>query len=215
MAITRSSLSRVWGERSSQYDRAQDELVRVLREVIADLSSNYKVRPVPFIDGERKSFDSFFDKAIRYEGEGRVSKSSDCFDRIKDIARARVICQTLEDVERIKRLLENNAAMAVTGEAQIYEGSERGYRGVHLEVQVNVTVDGVPVATTCEVQLQTAVQFAWALFTHKDFYKGGEVPPYVRELMEELSDLLHVADEVAGTLIRAVEESPAEEPVAS
>jgi len=186
----------------------------VLREVIADLSSNYKVRPVPFIDGERKTFGSFLDKAIRYEEEGRVSKSSECFEQIKDIARARVICQTLEDVARIKRMLEDNEAMAVTGEAQIYEGSERGYRGVHLEVQVNAIVDGQPVATTCEVQLQTAVQFAWALFTHRDFYKGGEVPPYVRELMEELSDLLHVADEVAGTLIRAVEESPVEATIA-
>ena len=208
MAVTKSALSRGWREKDSQYGRAQAELVRVLREVIADLSTEYKVRPVPFIDGRQKTFESFYVKSHRYELEGRVSRVSECFREIKDIARARVICQTLMDVERLKRLLEDNEAMNVVGEAQIYDGAERGYRGVHLEVQVNANVGGVPVATTCEVQLQTAVQFAWALFTHKDFYKGGEVPDHVKELMEELSDLLHVADKVAGTLIKTIEDAP-------
>ena len=131
---------------------------------------------------------------------------ADCFDEIKDIARTRVICQTLMDVGRIRQLLEQNEAMNVVDEAQVHDGEERGYRGVHLEVEVNATVDGKPVATTCEVQIQTAVQFAWSLFTHKDFYKGENVPDYVEELMAELSDLLNVADQVAGTLIKAVEE---------
>jgi ppGpp synthetase/RelA/SpoT-type nucleotidyltranferase len=176
--------------------------------VITDLGSEYKVRPVPFIDGHRKTFASFYLKACRYEAEHRVTNVSECFQEIKDIARARVICQTLADGSRIKQLLEENNAMNVVGEAQIHDGAERGYRGIHLEVEVNATVGGSPVATTCEVQIQTAVQFAWSLFTHKDFYKGGEVPDYVRELMAELSDLLHVADRVAGTLIKAVEQSP-------
>lgn len=208
MGVTKSALSRGWKEKLSQYERAQVELLKVLGDVITDLSSEYKVRPVPFIDGRQKTFDSFYLKACRYELEHRVANVSECFQEIKDIARARVICQTLTDVEQIKQLLEENDAMNVVGEAQIHDGADRGYRGIHLEVEVNATVGGSPVATTCEVQIQTAVQFAWSLFTHKDFYKGGEVPEYVQELMAELSDLLHVADRVAGTLIKAVEQSP-------
>jgi ppGpp synthetase/RelA/SpoT-type nucleotidyltranferase len=206
MALTKAALSRGWKERRQQYDRAQTELIRVLEEVISDLGSEYQVRPVPFIGGKRKTFDSFYGKACRYQEEKRVGNAADCFSEIKDIARARVICQTLTDVGRVKQLLEQNEAMNVVGEPQVHEGGERGYRGVHLEVEVNATVSGKPVATTCEVQIQTAVQFAWALFTHKDFYKGGEVPDYVGELMAELSDLLHVADRVAGTLIKTVEQ---------
>ena len=207
MGVTKAALSRGWNERAAQYERAQFELLRVLGDVITDLGSAYKVRPVPFIDGRQKTFDSFYVKACRYEGERRVANVGDCFREIKDIARARVICQTLTDVGQVQRLLEENDAMNVVSDAQVYEGDERGYRGTHLEVEVNATVGGSPVATTCEVQIQTAVQFAWSLFTHKDFYKGGEVPEYVSELMAELSDLLYVADRVAGTLIKAVEAS--------
>jgi ppGpp synthetase/RelA/SpoT-type nucleotidyltranferase len=173
--------------------------------VIEDLGSSYEVRPVPFIAGKRKEFDSFYKKACGYREKDRVTSADDCFHEIRDIARARVICQTLEDANGIRRLLEENEALIVRGDAQIHEGDERGYRGVHLDVEVNATVGGAPVATMCEVQIQTALQFAWSLYTHKDFYKGGYVPPYVRELMAELSDLLHVADKVAGTLIKAVE----------
>lgn len=211
MGVTKSALSRGWKERSQQYERAQVELVRVLDDVISDLSSEYHVRPVPFIDGKQKTFESFYGKACRYENEKRVSSASDCFSEIRDIARARIICQTLTDVDQIKQLLERNEAMNVTGEAQVHQGRERGYRGVHLEAEVNATVGGKPVATTCEVQIQTAVQFAWSLFTHKDFYKGGDVPDYVRELMAELSDLLHIADRVAGTLIKTVEQRSLED----
>jgi ppGpp synthetase/RelA/SpoT-type nucleotidyltranferase len=211
MTVTKSALSRLWKERLQQYERAQVELVRVLEDVIADLGSEYEVRPVPFIDGKQKTFQSFYGKACRYEEEKRVSNASECFSEIKDIARARIICQTLLDVDQIKQLLEQNEAMDVVGEAQVHKGGERGYRGVHMEVEVDATVGGKPVATICEVQIQTAVQFAWSLFTHKDFYKGGEVPHHVQELMAELSDLLHVADRVAGTLIKAVEQLSLEE----
>jgi|SRR5690348_5426862 len=206
MGVTKSALSRGWKERTQQYERAQVELVRVLGDVIADLSSEYHVRPVPFIDGKQKTFESFYGKARRYEEEKRVSNTVDCFSEIKDIARARIICQTLTDVDQIRQLLEQNEAIDVAGEAQVHKGGERGYRGVHLEVEVNATVGGKPVATSCEVQIQTAVQFAWSLFTHKDFYKGEDVPDYVRELMAELSNLLHVADRVASTLIKTVEQ---------
>ncbi len=206
MTVTKSALKRGWNDRVQQYERAQIELIRVLGDVISDLSTDYHVRPVPFIGGKRKTFESFYGKACRYEDEGRVGNANECFAEIKDIARARIICQTLTDVGRIKQLLEQNEAMAVLGEAQIHDGRERGYRGVHLEVEVNATVAGRPLATACEVQIQTAVQFAWALFTHKDFYKGEEVPDHVRELMAELSDLLNVADRVASTLIKTVEQ---------
>jgi hypothetical protein len=54
VTVTKSALRRVWNGRVGQYDRAQSELLRVVSEVIADLSPQYDVRPVPFIDGSRK-----------------------------------------------------------------------------------------------------------------------------------------------------------------
>ena len=206
MTVTKSALRRAWNGRVGRYDRAQNELLRVVSEVIADLSPQYDVRPVPFIDGSRKGFESFYEKACRYEREGRVEDAGDCFREIKDIARVRIICQTLPDSKQIERLLEENDAIHVVGPIQRHTGAERGYRGVHIEVDVDALDGGKLVATTCEIQIHTAVQFAWSLYTHKDFYKGGDVTPVVGELMAELSDLLNVADNVAGTLIRAVEE---------
>lgn len=207
MALTKSSLKKKWNEEEARYERAQEELGRVVQDAIDDLSADYQVRPVPFIGGDLKDFESFYLKACRYRDAGRATTAPECFKEIKDIARVRVICQTLDDAERIRRLLEDNDDLLVVREAEVHEGDERGYRGIHLEVEVDARVGAARLATSCEIQIQTALQFAWGLYTHKEIYKGAEVPDVVRELMIQLSDLLNVADRVAGTLIDEVEAS--------
>jgi ppGpp synthetase/RelA/SpoT-type nucleotidyltranferase len=165
------------------------------------------LRPVASVTGEMKTFKSFADKALRYQDEGRADTTAACFAEIGDIVRARVTCQTLSDVERLRTLLGENQAILVGG-AKIFDFKDRtstGYRALHLNAHVEVPEGNHRVAVPCEVQIHTSLQYAWGLYTHKDFYKGDDVPGLVRELMIQLSDLLHVADHVADELIREVE----------
>jgi ppGpp synthetase/RelA/SpoT-type nucleotidyltranferase len=187
--------------------------MRVLQVTVDDLGDSYSVRPIPLIQGNVKEFDSFFKKAKRFEDEGRVKNTDDCFKEIRDVARGRIICQTLEDCQRLQSMLADNTDIFYGGEMSVetHEPSETGYRAVHLAIDVGVMVNGKELATPCEVQILTALQFAWNLYTHKDFYKGARVPPVVADLMRELSDLLHVADRLADRLIKEVELTAADD----
>lgn len=206
MGIEEVKLRQIWDARERRHRRAQEELLRIVTQAIEDLSVRHKLRPVASVEGESKKWASFRDKARRYEADGRVSCADDCYDVIKDIVRARVTCQTLSDVKRMQALLDESPAFLPDQRAwEVKDRTETGYRAVHVNATVDVTEGTGTVAVQCELQIQTALQLAWGMYTHKDFYKGAELPVVVREIMIQLSDLLSVADHVADELIREVE----------
>jgi len=210
MALSRRALAERYEDQSRRYARAQEALLRALRQAVDDLGHDYQLRAVPIIDGRVKEVESFVRKAKRFESERRVSSVAECFTEIRDIVRGRIVCQTLEDCERVQRLLDDNPTLIVDsiGPVEEHQPSATGYRATHLEARVNTVVDGRERPVLCEVQIMTALQFAWSLYTHKDVYKGKDVPPLVADLMRELSDLLNVADRLADRLIREFERPP-------
>jgi ppGpp synthetase/RelA/SpoT-type nucleotidyltranferase len=214
MPISQRTVHRRYRQQLPRFERARYNLVSIIESVLDDLGPANDIHPVPLVESSIKEFSAFWDKAQRFEQEQRVARAEDCFTEIHDLARARVICQTVADAERIGRLmlerdniLFTNTCMEVHTPTQSTTSS--GYRAIHLDMEIDAPVDGRPVATPCELQIVTALQYAWGLYTHKDFYKGERVPPLVGELMRELSDLLNVADKFAGHLIREVESQAA------
>lgn len=210
MALSRAALRRRYNSERPRYDRARKNLVAVVESVLEDLAPTRGIRPVPLVESSVKEFDSFYDKACAFERKARVASTGDCFEKIRDLARARIICQTVEDAERISRLLSEQdrvffRGMEIETHAPVPGGESTGYRAIHLDLEIDVQVGTRQLATPCELQVVTALQYAWGLYTHKDFYKGEGVPLLVGTMMRELSDLLHVADRFASHLIEEVE----------
>jgi ppGpp synthetase/RelA/SpoT-type nucleotidyltranferase len=212
MAIHKAAIGRRYKQELKRYERAQDALMSILQNTVDDLGAKYSLRPVPMIQGEVKKLDSFFDKALRLEQDDRVACTQDCFNEIGDVSRGRIICQTLADCERVVRLLEDNKSLFVDRriDVEMHAPSPTGYRAIHLDASVDAWVDGRDVATPCEIQIMTALQYAWGLYTHGDVYKGDDVPELVADLMRELSNLLHVADKLADRLIDELDQAPAD-----
>jgi ppGpp synthetase/RelA/SpoT-type nucleotidyltranferase len=210
MSLKRETLRRRYNDECPRFERTQAKLLEIVRSVLEDLGPQRGVRPDPLLESNMKEFSSFWIKAQRLESEGRVSSASDCFGEIHDFARARIICQTVADAERISRLMvEQENVLFTNAKVQVHAPAlgarSTGYRAIHLDLELDAPVKGELVATPCELQVVTALQYAWGLYTHKDFYKSDRVPPLVGDLMRELSDLLSVADQVASHLIREVE----------
>lgn len=206
MALSKSALHRRYNKDLERYKRANDDLKRLVERLLTDLSDRYRVRPTT-VFGEMKKFDDFYEKALDKESKGEVTTNAECFEKIRDIARARVVCQTLEDCNRLHQLLLDNQDVFVNEvETELWAPSVTGYRAIHLSVEVDVNVGGDAFAVPCELQILSALQNCWTLYTHEDFYKGADVGPLVDDLMRELSDLLYVADKVADRLIREVEQ---------
>lgn len=187
-----------------KYERANEHLKQLLNNLLDDLSGEYQVR-AGFVTGSPKSLDALFDKACREKYAFETPQ--ECFAQIGDIARARVVCYTIEDCYRILDLLQKQDMIYVdlaTIDDKILTPTETGYRAIHLQVGVNIQVSGITMAVPCELQVRSTLQEAWGFFTHEDVYKGGESPPLVRELMRELSDLLNYADRQAVILRREI-----------
>lgn len=210
MALSRRSLKTRYEDEYQRYERARDKLVKTVESALEDLASAHGIRPIARLESSVKEFDSFYEKAQDLERDGHIKSVNDCFVQIRDLARARIICQTVDDAERITRMLrELDEVFFYDTKAQTHAPApETGYRAIHLNLEIDAQVGKRVLATPCELQVVTALQYAWGLYTHSDFYKGKEVPPLVATLMRELSDLLNVADRFAGHLIDQVEKAP-------
>jgi putative GTP pyrophosphokinase len=198
--LSKATARKVYDAEFDKHERATEELKSRLNMLLKDLSAQYAVREGVQISGEPKGFDSFY-KKIK---ERKVTKANDCLLVVKDLARARVVVQTLPDVYKLKDLLERQKTLVPYWDSlqdYIDAPQERGYRSLHLDVGVEIPVDGEPQTVLCELQIRTIIQDAWGAFSHKDFYKGAEIPPVIEEQMVELSNLLAVVDRMASSLI--------------
>lgn len=211
MGLEAGELRTAFDEKESQYKRANGQLKDLLNALLDDLSQRYGVRAGLLVLGEPKSFESFYKKATeKYD----CQSVDEAFEKVRDLARVRVICHTLDDCFALVDLLREQEVVYVDEssiEMWIEEPSETGYRAIHLEVSVDVPVGTKKIATPCEVQIRTALQEAWGHYTHADFYKGVVVPELVRNLMRELSDLLYYTDRHAGLLINEIARARSEQ----
>jgi putative GTP pyrophosphokinase len=204
MVLDKEEASREYDMRARRYERANKLITAILNDLLDDLSARYGVREGLYVVGEPKSFASFYRKATtKY-----VCKSVDeAFERVRDLARVRVVCPTLDDCGSLLEMLLKQKAVFVderTIEDYIAEPSKTGYRAIHLEAWVEVTVSEDKVSVPVEVQIRSTLQEAWGHYTHSDFYHAEAVPEHIAALMKALSDLLHWSDQHASILVKEV-----------
>lgn len=204
MAFTREQLAAAFEDRKARYKRGNDLVKQTLEAFLDDLSKRYGVREGLMVVGDPKGFPSFYKKATeKYQCE----TIEDAFDRVRDLSRVRVLCHTLSDCYRLVQLLQEQTHLFVDPlkiEDMIEEPSPTGYRAIHLEVTIDVPVEGGTVGVPVEVQIRTILQEAWGFYTHGDFYKGEAVSPVIADLMREFSTLLYWADRHAVILVDEV-----------
>jgi ppGpp synthetase/RelA/SpoT-type nucleotidyltranferase len=194
------------------FEDATQALKNLLEGLLNELSSAYGVREGSWVSGKAKGFDSFYEKVK----EGGCTDRDSCLERVRDFGRARVVVQTLDDVYRLKKLLDDQEILVPywgTEEDYIKKPQERGYRSYHIHVGVEIPVGMKKETILCELQIRSAIQHAWSGFSHKDFYKGGEIPPVYEDQMGEMSSLLASVDRMAAKLIEHLNEEAATVPV--
>jgi putative GTP pyrophosphokinase len=201
MPLTRAQIESLHAREFEVHARATVRLKELLALLLRDLSPLHSVRDGFQISGEPKEQRSFCDKALKR----RPDSPDRCLEIVRDFARARVVVQTLDDVKGLVSLLDTQESIAVdwtSVQNYIEDPQERGSRGYHVDVSVDVPDGQRKRLIVCELQIRTAIQEAWGGFSHKDFYKGRTVPPVYEEQMEEMAALLAAVDKMAASLIR-------------
>lgn len=153
----------------SEYDAA----IREMSTKIEILSKEFEVRndysPIHHVEKRLKTPDSIDEKLRRLELPITIP---DARENIFDIAGLRIICNFVDDVYQVAKLLTSQDDIEVIVEKDyIKNPKENGYRSLHYRLTVPVFFSDHKVIVPCEVQIRTVAMDFWASLEHNLRYK--------------------------------------------
>ncbi|WNF35729.1 GTP pyrophosphokinase family protein [Bacillaceae bacterium IKA-2] len=177
-----------WDIFLAPYQQSVEELKIKLRGVRKQYNvSSRKHTPIEFVTGRTKPISSIIDKAKR-----KKIAMDELETRMQDLAGVRIMCQFVEDIDAVIKLLRLRKDFEIIEERDYISNKKRsGYRAYHLVIKYPVqTYDGVKIILV-EIQIKTLAMNFWATIEHSLLYKySGEIP-------EEIIDRLQSASEAA------------------
>jgi ppGpp synthetase/RelA/SpoT-type nucleotidyltranferase len=179
-------------------ERCREEGRAVLVTLLGQIGSSQLVR-ARIGEARVKSLESIKRKAAR-----NGWSESETLENVTDLVGYRVVCNNIEDAQRIRDAVTGSDRFDHTNEIVqnfIQNPQPTGYRAIHINLTYNVigTNDATPVK--CEIQTRTLAQDTWARLAHHDLYKEGEsLPAHIHRSAVRLASLLSVADDIAQDL---------------
>lgn len=151
------------------YHSAIKEISTKLEILDDEFQAKMDYNPIHHMECRVKSIQSTFAKILK---KGYEFKDSD-IRKITDIAGIRVICNYIDDIYNVEKLLLQQSDVELVREKDyIQHPKESGYRSLHVIVLVPVfqteRVEKVPV----EVQIRTIAMDTWASLEHELKYKN-------------------------------------------
>lgn len=93
-------------------------------------------------------------------------------DNINDIAGVRIMAKTIDDVYKIKNILEKNSNITIIKEKDyIKKPKKSGYTSLHIIAEVPTKIDENIVFVKVEIQIRTIAMDLWANLEHEIKYK--------------------------------------------
>ncbi|MFB3884042.1 MAG: GTP pyrophosphokinase family protein [Thermodesulfobacteriota bacterium] len=172
--------------------KCRSELGRLIENQLRKVRGRSLVR-VRLTESRIKSLPSVWRKGLK-----KGWKPTEILSKVTDLVGFRIVCANVEDVPRIREILVSSPRIrqiAGSEEDRTNSATESGYRDYKFYVEYEASDSRQKV--TCEIQIRTLLQDSWASLTHDDIYKGEDVPESLRKLSYRLSQLIHVADEIA------------------
>lgn len=136
-----------------------------------EFASLYDHSPIHHIEYRIKSLDSIIEKLKRNGYEVTIDN---IYAHINDVAGIRVICNYLDDIYYLRRLLTRTESFKVIREVDyIAHPKESGYRSLHLIIDVPIVISEGTLHLPVEIQLRTIAMDMWASLEHELRYKSN------------------------------------------
>lgn len=193
-----------WEEFLAPYKQAVNELKVKLKGIRDQFEKADDHSPVEFVTGRVKPIPSILDKAKRKD---IAIKSLQ--EEMHDIAGLRVMCQFVEDINRVIHHLRNRKDFEIVEERDyVTNQKESGYRSYHVVVRYPVqTIKGEQLLLV-EIQIRTLAMNFWATIEHSLNYKyNKKIPDNIQRRLqraaEAASKLDDEMDEIRGEIKEA------------
>ena len=174
------------------YDQAVEELKVKFRSIRKEYRKRNEYSPIEFVTGRVKEISSILEKAnkfnipldrIRYE--------------IEDIAGIRIMCQFVDDIEKVVQIVRNRKDMNIMYEKDYIDNvKESGYRSYHVIIKYPVNMAGGEMEILAEFQIRTLAMNFWATIEHSLNYKyKQDIPDHIKLKLKNAADAAFQLDE--------------------
>ena len=181
-----------WRKFLIPYNQTVQELLVKFQNIILEYKNLGEYSPVEQVTGRVKSISSIMEK---------MSKNQISFDeledRISDIAGIRIICQFVEDIDKVVALIRERRDMEITEETNyVAHKKKSGYRSDHMVINYPVyTVFGQK-TVRAEIQIRTLGMNFWSIIEHSLSYKyRGALPSDVRVRLQKAAEAAFAMDQ--------------------
>ena len=182
-----------WREILIPYELAVSELEIKFNHMIKESRMVGRYSYIEQVHGRVKTLSSILDKAKR-----KGIDVEEVTEKICDIAGIRLICQFVEDIEKVVQIIRERSDMEIVEEIDyVKESKPSGYRSYHMIVEIPVFFSKGKTPMRVELQIRTNGMDFWATLEHQLRYKKGieDLPGY-----DEISaELLRSAQAVIET----------------
>ena len=181
----------LWREILNPYELAVKEVMTKFNHLIKEHRDRGLYSPIEQVEGRVKTISSILEKCQK-----KKIDLEDIEERISDLAGVRVICQFVEDIDKVVEIIRNRKDMEIKQERDyIREMKSSGYRSYHMIIYYTVdTLDG-PKRLQVEIQIRTMAMNFWATVEHSLQYKyKRNIPDHIRERLLNAADAIIVLD---------------------
>ncbi|OFS41813.1 GTP pyrophosphokinase family protein [Staphylococcus sp. HMSC068D05] len=173
------------------YSSALKEICTKLDILDDNFNYVYKHNPIHHMERRIKEMSSLVKKLKR---KGLPFNAQNAKEHIMDIAGIRVVCNYLEDIYEIERMLVQQEDVELLKRKDYVEHpKENGYRSLHLVVTIPVFLSDSVQITPVEIQIRTIGMDMWASLEHKIRYKNNaNTEDYKDRLTECANEITNV-----------------------
>jgi len=182
--------------------------MRDVKNLIEDWSSVHQFRVESPPEVRIKGVPRLLEKLERKDVDDPAALLSAPYP-VRDLVGARIIVRGVNDYEAIHAALEANLLPWEISniDDKRAKPTKTGYRALHLDCLLPVTVRGDRQLIPIELQVKTLAQKIWGEYTHDSAYAMGAVAndarfQVIRSLQETLAGHLELVDVLQGTIER-------------
>ena len=181
----------LWHEILEPYELAVKELTVKFNHLIKEHHEKGLYSPIESVSGRVKSVSSILEKMQRKE-----IPPEEMEQQVEDIAGIRIICQFVEDIERVAQIISSRSDIEIKSEKDyIKHMKDSGYRSYHLIVFYTVQTLNGPKKLQVEIQIRTMAMDFWATIEHSLQYKyKANIPMHIRQRLSAAADAIIALD---------------------
>lgn len=193
-----------WEEFLTPYAQVVEELKVKLKGMRKQFAHESRHSPIEFITARVKPIPSILEKAER-----RQVPLDKIAEEIQDIAGIRVVCQFVDDIYTVVKMLRARSDFTIVSEKDyINEKKASGYRSYHMTIQYPVeTIHGRKLVLA-ELQIRTLAMNFWATNEHSLNYKyKGRIPLEIQKRLQLAAEAAFNLDEEMSKIKNEIQEA--------